>query len=266
MFYNLKESSVKIGDTHMDYAVFGKGKTPLVMIPGLSLRDVKGAGWGLAIGYSIFAKDYRVYVFDKKADVPDGYSVKDIADDTVTAMRALGIERAHIFGTSLGGMVAQYIAVYYPEIVDKLILAVTTARNNEVVSTVVGGWIDCAERGDLSFIANEMLGQLYSEELARKYGKIMPLIAKFYIPKDMPRFIRMARACLTVDILDRLCQIKAPTLVLGGERDKIVGGFASYEIAERIPDARIYMYEKYGHSAYDEAPDFNKRILDFISQ
>ena len=266
MFYNLKESSVKIGDTHMDYAVFGKGKTPLVMIPGLSLRDLKGAGWGLAIGYSLFAKDYRVYVFDKKASIPDGYSVRDIADDTVTAMRALGIERAHIFGTSLGGMVAQYIAVYYPEMVDRLILAVTTSRCNEVVSKVVGGWIDYAERGDLSFIANEMLGQLYSEELARKYGKIMPLIAKFYTPKDMPRFIRLARACLTVDITDRIGEITAPTLVLGGERDKIVGGFASYEIAERIPGAKLHMYEKYGHSAYDEAPDFNKRILEFISK
>ena len=69
-----------------------------------------------------------------------------------------------------------------------------------------------------------------------------------------------------MDITDRIGEITAPTLVLGGERDKIVGGFASYEIAERIPGAKLHMYEKYGHSAYDEAPDFNKRLFDFLTK
>ena len=141
MLYNLKEACVTVGNSTMDYAVFGYGSRPLVIIPGLSLRDVRGAGLGLAYTYRRFMREFRIYVIDKKNDVPQGYSVKDIADDTVAAMRSLGIDRADVYGVSLGGMVAQYIAVNYPEAVNRLILGVTTSRQNETIQRVVGGWI-----------------------------------------------------------------------------------------------------------------------------
>ena len=265
MLYNLKEASVTVGNSTMDYAVFGYGSRPLVIIPGLSLRDVRGAGLGLAYIYRRFMRDFRIYVIDKKNDVPEGYSVKDIADDTVAAMRSLGIDRADVYGVSLGGMVAQYIAVNYPEAVNRLILGVTTSRQNETLQRVVGGWISSAERGEFDFIINEMLGELYSESYARRYGWILPLLANYFRPKNMPRFINLAKACLTCDIYDRLHLIKSPTLVLGGEKDLILSGAASYEIAERI-GCEIYMYPNLGHSAYDEAPDFNKRIFDFLTK
>lgn len=261
--YNLKEDSVVVGNTTMDYAVFGYGERPLVIIPGLSLRDVRGAGFGLALTYRKFVKDFRIYVIDKKNDVPEGYTVKDIADDTVAAMRSLGVEKADVYGVSLGGMVAQYIAVYYPEFVGKLILGVTTSRQNEILNRVVGGWISSAERGEYGFIINEMLGELYSENYARRYGWILPLLANYFRPKNMPRFINLAKSCLTCDIYNELGLIKSPTLVLGGEKDLILGGFASYEIADKL-GCEIYMYPNLGHSAYDEAPDFNKRILEFL--
>lgn len=265
MIYNLKEASVAVGDSSMDYAVFGYGERPLVIIPGLSLRDVKGSGVGLAFTYRRFVRDFRIYVIDKKNDVPEGYSVKDIADDTVSAMRSLGIERADVYGVSLGGMVAQYIAAYHPDVVDKLILGVTTSRQNETLQTVVGGWISSAERGDYDFIIDEMLGRLYSENYAKRYGFILPLLANYFRPKNMTRFIRLAKACLTCDIYDKLDLIKAKTLVLGGDKDLILSGEASYEIAERL-GCEIYMYENLGHSAYDEAPDFNKRIYNFLTE
>lgn len=265
MIYNLKESSVAVGNSSIDYAVFGCGKKPLVIIPGLSLRDVKGAGLGLAISHRHFARDFRVYVLDKKNDVPEGYTVKDIADDTVAAMRNLGIERADVYGVSLGGMVAQYIAAYHPDAVDRLVLAVTTSRQNDTVKRVVGGWISSAERGDYRFIVDEMLGELYSENYARRYGWIIPLLANYFRPKNMARFINLAKACLTCDIYDKLDLIKAKTLVLGGDKDLIVSGEASREIADRL-GCEIYMYEDLGHSAYDEASDFNKRIYSFLTE
>ena len=96
MLWKLKESSVEVGDSRIDYAAFGKGDKPLVIIPGLTLRDVKGAGAGLAMMYRTFAKDYRVYVIDKKRDIPEGCTVADLALDTAMAMRALGIENASV--------------------------------------------------------------------------------------------------------------------------------------------------------------------------
>ena len=114
MLWNLKESSVSIGRGRMDYAVFGKGTEAMVIIPGLTLRDVKGAGAGLAFSFRKFAKDYRVYVFDKVNEVPEGYTVSDMASDTAEAMRTLGISGAYVYGVSLGGMVAQCLAIDHP--------------------------------------------------------------------------------------------------------------------------------------------------------
>ena len=89
---------------------FGKGSKPFVIIPGLSLNRIKGAGLSLAYMYRIFTKDYRVYVFDKKDVIPEGYTIKKIAEDTANAMKELGIEKAYVLGVSQGGMVAQYLA------------------------------------------------------------------------------------------------------------------------------------------------------------
>ena len=119
MLWNLKESSIKVGDSSIDYAVFGRGEAPFVILPGLSLRDVKGAGPGLALMYRSFAKDFRVYVFDKKADIAPGTTIADLARDTAQAMISLGIRDACLLGVSLGGMIAQEIAAAFLLIAQK---------------------------------------------------------------------------------------------------------------------------------------------------
>ena len=263
MFWNLKESSVAVNGGMVDYAVFGKGQIPLVIIPGLSLRDVKGAGVGLALMYKIFAKDYRVYIFDKNSEIAEGYSVSDLADDTAKAMRALGIENASVLGVSLGGMIAQELAAEYPELVGRLILGVTASRINITLCVTVGKWISFAEKGDFGSIVEDMLDVMYSEQYVKRNGWLFPTLSKFAKPKDETRFIRLAKACLTCDTYDRLKKIKCPTLVLGGADDRVVTGGASVEIAEKLGCA-IHMYEGLGHSAYEEAEDFNERILAFL--
>ena len=129
MLWNLQEASLSIENSTLDYAVFGKGEKPLVILPGLTLRDVKGAGAGLALMYRLFARDYRVYVLDKKSDIPENCTVADLAEDTAAAMRVLGITEACVFGVSLGGMIAQELAVRYPHLVKKLVLGVTALQN-----------------------------------------------------------------------------------------------------------------------------------------
>lgn len=265
MLYNAKNLSLKIGGTYMDYVRFGSGGKTLVLIPGLNVRGVKGAALSLSIMYRIFAKDYTVYVFDRKADIPDGYTVKDIADDTAYAMKALGIENASVFGVSQGGMAAQYLALDYPELVDKLVLAVTLSRNNETVKNVIENWLTLAENGDYKGFIADMMAKMYSEAYLKKYGFMIPLAAAFFKPKDFERFITLAKACLTCETYDRLDEIKSPVLVLGGCEDKIVTARASEEIAERL-GCEIYMYDGLGHAAYEEAKDFNGRILSFINK
>ena len=263
--FGIKCGTVTLTEGSIDYAVFGKGKRTLVIIPGLSFRDLKGAELGLAYAFRIFAKDYRVYVFDKNSVIREGCTVSDIADHTAEAMGFLGISDADIYGVSLGGMVAQYIAIRYPELVRSLVLGVTFSRSNDTVRSVVGNWITLAKNGDFNGIVKNMLTVMYSEGYIKKYGWMFPILAKFCIPKDKERFIRLARACLTCDTFDALPKIKVPVLVLGGAKDMIVTGEASQEIADRL-GCECYMYDDLGHSAYDEAKDFNKRIYEFLMQ
>ena len=263
MFYNLKESSLQLDNTSLDYAVFGEGTKPLVIIPGLTLRDVKGAGWSLAYMYRIFAKDYRVYVFDKKKVITEECTIKNLADDLAHAMKQLEIQNAHIFGVSQGGMVAQYLALDYPELVDKVVLGVTLSRNNPTVEAVIANWVRLSEQNDFEGIVADMMEIMYSESYVKKYRWLFPILTKLSKPKDMTRFMTLAKACLTCDTYERLKNITCPVLVLGGKQDQIVTGEASAEIAEKL-NCELYMYEQYGHSAYEEAADFNKRIFDFL--
>lgn len=263
MLWNLQESSVTVGGSRVDYAVFGRGSKVLIIIPGLSLRDVRGAGAGLAWMYRRFAKDYRIYVLDKKADIPEGCTVADLARDTAEALQALGIRKASLFGVSLGGMIAQEIAIAYPDTVERLILGVTAARTNDTMQAAVGHWIDLCERGDFGGIVLDMLTVMYSARYAKRYRWLFQILAKCAKPKNEERFIRLAKACLTCEAYDRLDKIKAPALVLGGEADRIVGGEASREIAARL-GCEIHMYEGLGHAAYEEATDFNERIERFL--
>ena len=263
--YHSKTVTLKLDDITLDVARFGSGKRSLVIIPGLNLRGVRGAAGALAWMYRIFVKDYTVYVIDRREEVPDGFTVRDIALDTARAMKALGIEHADVFGVSQGGMIAQYIAIEYPELVDKLVLAVTLSRSNPTVEEAVGNWIELAEKGDVSGIVKDMMPKMYSPGYLKKYGFMIPIVAKFAKVGDLGRFARLARACLTCETFDRLDEIKCPVLVIGGNEDKIVTPEASRETAEKL-GCEIYMYDGLGHAAYEEAKDFNDRILSFINK
>ena len=263
MFYHAKNETLHLGTTTMDYVTFGTGTRPLVIIPGLSVRGVKGAAASLAYMYRLFAKDFKVYVFDRKADIPEEYTVREIASDVAEAMRFLDISNADIFGVSQGGMIAQYLAIDHPELVHKLVLGVTLSRNNETVERVIADWISMAEQEDFDGFVQDMLYKMYSDAYIRKYRLLLPIAAKFSKPKDFGRFIVLAKACLTCDTYEELDKIKCPVLVLGGCQDKIVTGQASGEIAEKL-GCECHMYEELGHAAYEEAKDFNQRIYEFL--
>lgn len=265
MLFNLKEDSIQISNTTMDYVVFGKGTKPFVIIPGLSLNRVKGAGMSLAFMYRIFAKEYRVYIFDRKEVITEGYTIKEIAKDTAYAMEKLGISKANILGVSQGGMIAQFLAMEYPELVEKLVLGVTLSRQNETVKNAVETWIQFAGNGELKNFVEDMLVKMYSSQHIKKYKRLIPLMTKMSEKADLERFIILAKACLTCDTYEELHKITCPVLVLGGKLDKVVTGEASEEIAEKLK-CRIYMYEELGHAAYEEAKDFNYRIYEFLKK
>ena len=265
MLYGAKELKLTANGMQFDYIRFGSGKKPLIMIQGLNTRGIKGAALSLAYMYRIFAKEYTVYLFDRRPVVYDGITVRDMASDIASAMDALGLKNADVFGTSQGGMIAQYLAIDRPDLVRKLVLAVTLSRNNDTVKQVLSGWIEMAERGDMKGFVLDMAEKMYSETYVKKYRLLMPLLTILQNPKDVHRFVILAKSCLTCDTYDILDKIKCPVLVIGGKQDKVVSGVASEEIAEKL-GCRLHMYENLGHAAYEEAQDFNQMVYDFLSE
>ena len=266
MLYNAKNGTLKIGGTTMDYIRFGSGERILVMLPGLGdgLRSTKGTTLPMAFMYREFAKDFTVYAFGRKNVLPEGYTTRDMARDQAEAMEQLGISKADIFGVSMGGMIAQHLAIDYPGKVGKLILTVTSARPNPILAESIEEWVSCAKRGDHTGLMDSNVRRIYSEDYYRKNKWLVPIMGKLTKPKSYDRFFVQADACLTHDAYESLKQIKAPTLVIGGEKDLSLGGDASREIAAAIPDVELRMYDQWGHGLYEEAKDFNRVVLDFL--
>lgn len=261
--YHAKERSLTLAHAQMDYITFGSGAKTLIMIQGLSTRSIKGAAASLAFMYRIFAKEYTVYLFDRRQNISGDITVRDLARDIADAMDALGLSNADIFGVSQGGMIAQYLAIDRPDLVRKLVLAVTLSRTNKTVTDVIDRWIAMTERGDMKALISDMAEKMYSTAYVKRYKPFLPLLTILQTPKDVPRFITLAKACLTCDTYDRLGEIRCPVLILGGAKDKVVTGEASEEMAKKL-NCQIYMYNELGHAAYEEAADFNRRVYDFL--
>ena len=250
----------------MDYIRFGSGSRVLVMLPGLGdgLRTVKGTALPMALLYRKFSKQYTVYAFSRREPLAAGCTTRDMARDQAKAMEALGIDRADVLGVSMGGMIAQWLAIDHPERVGKLILTVTCAEPNPVLRESVQEWIDLAKRGDHAGFMDSNLRRIYSERYYRRNKWLTPLVGALTKPKSYDRFFIQANACLTHDALAELGEIRAKTLVIGGEKDLALGGEASRILAEHIPGAELRMYPQWGHGLYEEAGDFNDTVLAFL--
>ena len=266
MLWNAKNGSVLLNDTDMDFVSFGHGEKTLILLPGLSdgLSTVKGKALLLAPSYQSFFDKYTVYMFSRKNAMPDGYAIRDMAADQAFAMRSLGIEKASVLGVSEGGMIAQYLTADDPELVESLVLAVTAPCANDLIRENVQAWIAMAEARDHKQLMIDTAEKSYSDRYLKRFRKLYPAIGLIGRPKTYRRFLIHANAILTFDARPEVKKINCPTLIIGGSDDKVIGVQASFELHKRIPGSRIHIYDGLGHAAYEEAPDFNTRVLEFL--
>lgn len=266
MIYNSKNNVIELDDTTVNYISFGTGERNLIIIPGLGdgLKTVKGLALPFSIMYKMFAKRFKVYVFSRKNDLVDDYNTEDMANDIKNILDKINVDKASVVGVSQGGMIAQYIAINYPELVEKLVLVVTLSKQNEIVNERVNKWIKYAENNNYKDLFIDTMENSYQDETLNKYRKIYPVLTRVGKPKDFNRFLIEAKACLTHNAYKKLSKIKCPTLIIGGGKDNIVGVEASREIHEKIKNSELFIYDDYGHGVYEEAKDFNKRVYDFL--
>ncbi|MBQ8933685.1 MAG: alpha/beta hydrolase [Lachnospiraceae bacterium] len=264
---SIQSGTVKTDSFEMNYFCCGSGETPFVILPGLSVQSVMGAADAVAAEYALLAQDYKIYVFDRRTDLPEEYSIRDMAADTAEAMRALGLEKVCLFGASQGGMIAMVIAIEYPELVAKLILGSTSAHVQEQQYKAVDNWIRLAREKDAVGLYLDFGKEIYPPAIFEQYRDALIAAGKTVSDKDLERFIQLASSIHGFDVSGKLDRIQCPVLAIGVFEDAVLDSDATMEIAEKLDehkDFRLYMYIGYGHAAFDTAPDYRERILAFL--
>ena len=261
--------TVKTDSFEMDYFRFGTGDKVMVIIPGLSVQSVMGSAQLVADSYGMFSEDYTVYLFDRRKNLPDAYSVHDMAQDTAAAFTELGLEKVDLFGASQGGMIAMDIAIEHPELVNRLILGSTAARVTEDRYNVIDKWVQLAKEGKAEELYMDFGQAVYAPETFEQIRETLTEMSGTVTDEELAHFVVIAEGTKGFDVLDDLDRIGCPVLLLGAEDDNVLGSEASREIADKIeghPGFEMHMYDGYGHAAYDMAPDYRERMQKFFAQ
>ena len=256
--------TAKVGDINIYYEVHGEGE-PLVLIVGYG-----GNSRALFLNIPAFSKKHRVVVFDNRGtgltDKPDiHYTIEMMADDTTGLLDSIGIDVAHILGISMGGFIAQNIALRYPDRVISLVLACTHCGGTQHIAPdpEVEALLSDFKR------AREILSYVVSQQFIDNNPDIVKqvIVKRTEYPTPLHGYTRQREAIAGHNTYDRLPEIKAPTLVIAGDADKLVPVANSRILADRIPDAELVLLENMGHGFSIEAADeFHKTVIDFLKR
>lgn len=255
--------TVQTGNVSMDFCVFGTGERPMIILPGMSVRSVMQSADAVAEAYGCFSATHTVYLFDRVREMPERYSVGDMARDTILAMQALELREADIFGASQGGMIALRMAISEPSMIHRLVLGSTLARQNEVSRATFDRWAALAGSGDARALNRDFVSRAYCGETKAAFRDYFASVESVGTSEELRRFAIMSRASREFDCFGELTAIRCPVLVLGSKEDQVLTGEASLEIAQAL-SCEWFLYDRYGHAVYDEAPDYKERILNFF--
>ena len=269
----------KINNVEINYHTVGDGQ-PLLFIAGLGVDNMC---WIYQVPE--FKELFKVIVFDnrgigKSTGNIAPYSIRMMADDAVELLKYLNIEKSHIVGTSMGGMIAQEIAINYPNMVDKLVLCSTFAKPQNMVEIIMKGVKDIIGYNALDIFGinphrlvfeklfSYLLQQIFSEEFLLENNKLIEETLRRYLSKltYVETFLKQTGAVYTHNTFDRLNLIKAETLIITGMEDKLVVPECSDILAGKISRSKLKKIEHAGHGMHFEMPDiFNKIVIDFLS-
>ena len=244
---------------------------PLVLVMGFGGDHL---AWGLQM--PALAAKYRVVAFDNRgvgqSDTPDvPYSTPMMADDTVGLMDALGVDRAHICGVSMGGMIAQEIALRHPARVRTLQLHATLARPDAYMHALSEAWRGLRPKASREEWLRSLALWLFAPVTFAERPEFVELVLQNALanpyPQSLVGFLRQGEAVRAHDTLERLGEIRCPTLVSVAEHDVLVPPRFSHQIAQHVPGAEMKTIAGAGHAYMLERPDaFNRMVLDFLAR
>ena len=264
---NTKQVNIQIENTNIDYVSFGHGKKYLVIIPGVGdgLKNVKGLATYYAHKYQEFSKDYKVYVISRRNNLKRGFSINDMASDIYLLLSELNIKAFSIIGISQGGMIAQTLAINYPEIVEKLILIVTAPKPNSIMKSTINNWLKMLKHHEYKALLRDTAIKSFVGKSANKYLKLYELSYKVINKKHYLNYEILLRACLKFDSSKDLKNIEAKTLIIGAKLDQVLGYEGSELLNKNIKNSKLVLYDEYSHGLYDQIKGFNELIKSFLT-
>jgi pimeloyl-ACP methyl ester carboxylesterase len=255
------------GGADIYYESVGSGP-PVLLVSG---QGMTLAGWWRTVG--VLSRVFRVLSYDhrdmgRSSRTPWPYLITQMADDAMAVLDAAGVEQAHVYGISLGGMVAQEVALRYPQRVGALVLGATTAGGPGAI---------LADPQPLTFFVR--VGAMAPEEaewaaVPYNYGlqtrrdhgqRIADDIARrLEHPTDMLAYLHQVAAAATHNTVGRLGSIAAPTLIVHGENDMVIPSANGRLLAEAIPDAELKLWPGAGHLYTTDEPEADRYVERFL--
>ncbi len=229
---------------------------PVVFVSGLG-----GDHRAFAVAVRRIAKARRAISIDNRdsgqSDIAtERYSTEDLADDLAAVVEALELPPVHLVGQSLGGLIAQHVALRHPECVRSLTLVSAHAGSNAWKKAVVASWVELKRSGDAASFARATLPWLVAPEFyEHSTAQILGMIRfaeRNEWPQNADAFARQAFAASTHEVRVRLAEIKVPTLVLTGEFDLVNPPGISRELADLIEGSRFQVLAGVGHLPHVE--------------
>jgi pimeloyl-ACP methyl ester carboxylesterase len=255
---------LSVDGLRMYYRLVGQGP-PLVLVMGLS-GDL--TWWGPLVHE--LEKTFQILLFDNRGagrtDKPEEkYTIPMFAYDTVRLMDGLGISRAHVFGISLGGMIAQEIALSCPDRVDRLVLGCTHTGGEGFVAPDLEDLepLTLKRGGPLEEVARQNIEILFGSKYRREHPEVIEAMIQRYLTNPPPRkpFMQQFFAALAHNGYDRLPRIHAPTLIVTGDADRLIPPENAEVLRARIPGSRLVRLRGAGHAFFVEKPEKTATLL-----
>ena len=276
----MTESFAEVNGLKICYETLGDG-APVVLVQGFG---GKKENW--LAQFKPLSEHFQVIIYDGrgsgKSDRPkEEYTMEVLADDIAGLLDYLKIEKVHIVGHSMGGMIVQNLVLKYPELVDKMILISTLYKAppesglEPYKNMLLNSLKSISEDPDKyfwqfarSYFHMKFRKQMEAEPNKKWYGlwSVDDLIKNLVIDPPTEQDITLqARAVVTHHVLDRLHEIKNDTLLIAGSHDKLTPQSVMEEIDEKIPNSTLKIIDKAGHGCIvSRAPELNQMIIDFL--
>jgi len=249
------------------YEVHGEGE-PLLLVMGLAADTM---AWALQV--PAFSAQCKTVIFDNRdvgrSSMADGpYEITDMAADALALADVLELESFHLVGVSMGGAIAQEIALAVPERIRSLTLAVTFAAGGAWARQLSETWSARVRQMSLEQRVDELMLLNLSEaffENAEGVAFLRDLMLQNPHPQSADAFARQLDASSRHNTRDRLSDLAMPIQVIGAEYDILVPVWKSRELSELIPDAGLTVIERSPHGAnLERAEEFNRLVLEFV--